>query len=61
LLARADKLVADRVSRRSVTGNLHHAIAAGVVTRDKVYAELGDLAAGRLPDGRARVRLRWPT
>ena len=49
LLARADKLVADRVFQTERYGNLHHAIAAGLVTRDKVYAELGDLAAGRLP------------
>src|SRR5439155_680151 len=49
LLGRADKLVADRVFQTERYGNLHHAIAAGAVTRDKVYAELGDLAAGRLP------------
>ena len=49
LLRRADKLVADRVSQTERYGNLHHAMAAGVLTRDKVYAELGDLAAGRLP------------
>src|SRR5437763_6659737 len=49
LLRRADKLVADRISQTERYGNLHHALAAGVVTRDKVYAELGDLAAGRLP------------
>src|SRR5438093_485517 len=49
LLQRADKLVADRVSQTERYGNLHHAMAAGIVTRDKVYAELGDLAAGRLP------------
>ena len=49
LLRRADKLVADRVSQTERYGNLHHAMAAGVVTRDEVYAELGDLAAGRLP------------
>jgi ornithine cyclodeaminase len=49
LLARADKLVADRVFQTERYGNLHHAIAAGAVTRDAVYAELGDLAVGRLP------------
>ena len=49
LLARADKLVADRVLQTERYGNLHHAIAAGAVTRDRVYAELGDLAAGRKP------------
>jgi ornithine cyclodeaminase len=53
LLARADKLVADRVFQTERYGNLHHAIAAGVVTRKQVYAELGDLAAGRRP-GRER-------
>lgn len=47
LLARCDKLVADRVCQTERYGNLHHALAAGAVTRDKVYAELGDLAAGR--------------
>ncbi len=48
LLARADKLVADRVWQTERYGNLRHAVAAHAVTRDKVYAELGDLAAGRL-------------
>jgi len=54
LLARADKLVADRVFQTERYGNLHHAVAAGVVTRKQVYAELGDLAAGRRP-GRERA------
>src|SRR5213080_1263775 len=49
LLARADKLVADRVFQTERYGNLHHAVAAGVTTRKRVYAELGDLAAGRRP------------
>jgi len=53
LLARADKVVADRVTQTERYGNLHHAVAAGAVTRKKVYAELGDLAAGRRP-GRER-------
>src|SRR5256886_4661797 len=53
LLARADKVVADRVTQTERYGNLHHAVAAGAVTRKKVYAELGDLAAGRRP-GRGR-------
>jgi len=53
LLARADKLVADRVFQTERYGNLHHAIAAGVIKRKQVYAELGDLAAGRRP-GRER-------
>jgi ornithine cyclodeaminase len=55
LLARADKLVADRVFQTERYGNLHHAVAAGVMTPDQVYAELGDLAAGRKP-GRENER-----
>ncbi len=54
LLARADKLVADRVSQTERYGNLRQAMAAGAVTRGRVYAELGDLAAARLP-GRETV------
>ena len=49
LLARADKLFADRVPQAEQYGNLRHAIAAGVLTRRGVTGELGDLAAGRLP------------
>jgi ornithine cyclodeaminase/alanine dehydrogenase-like protein (mu-crystallin family) len=28
-------------------GELHHALAAGVLTRDAVHAELGEILAGR--------------
>src|SRR3989442_1166430 len=48
LLARADKLVVDRLAQTERYGNLHHALAAGAVTKSQVYAELGDLAAGGL-------------
>src|SRR5438874_984296 len=53
LLARADKVVADRVTQTERYGNLHHAVAAGRSEERRVYAELGDLAAGRRP-GRER-------
>ncbi|HXF95579.1 MAG TPA: hypothetical protein VNI61_05705 [Gemmatimonadales bacterium] len=48
LLARADKLVADRVAQTAKYGNLGHAIRAGVLPADRVTAELADLATGRL-------------
>jgi len=48
VLLKADKLIADRVFQTALYGNLHHAIAAGVLGPDRVYGELGDLAAGRL-------------
>jgi ornithine cyclodeaminase len=48
LLLKADKLIADRILQTARYGNLRHAIAAGVLSADRVYGELGDLAAGRL-------------
>jgi ornithine cyclodeaminase len=47
LLLKADKLIADRVLQTARYGNLRHAIAAGTLTVERVYGELGDLA-GRL-------------
>ncbi|MGH7675770.1 MAG: ornithine cyclodeaminase family protein, partial [Gemmatimonadales bacterium] len=49
LLQRADKLVADRRFQTERYGNLRCALAAGLVPPPRVYAELADLAAGRLP------------
>ena len=49
LLAKADKVIADRVFQTARYGNLHHAMAAGVFQPERVYGEVGDLAAGRLP------------
>jgi ornithine cyclodeaminase len=49
ILAEADKYVADSVDGAAESGELHHAIAAGVFTAGSVYAELGALASGRLP------------
>lgn len=48
LLAQADKVIADSRQQTARYGNLHHAIAAGVMSAGRVYGELGDLAAGRL-------------
>jgi alanine dehydrogenase len=38
----------------SATGDLHHALAAGVMSRAEVHAELGEIIAGRKP-GRTNV------
>ncbi|HEY1401282.1 MAG TPA: ornithine cyclodeaminase family protein [Terriglobales bacterium] len=43
------KIVADIVEQCAVMGDLHHAIAAGVVTRADVHAELGEIVAGKKP------------
>jgi len=53
VLRKADKVVADRLDQCARLGEIHHAIEAGVMRRDDVYAELGEIAAGMKP-GRER-------
>ncbi len=53
LLARADKVVADRLDQCLRLGEIHHAVAGGLLTRERVYGELGEIAAGIKP-GRTR-------
>ena len=48
-LMAANKVVVDLLDQCASIGDLHHAIAAGVATRDNVYAELGEIVAGRKP------------
>ena len=48
LLKRAAVIV-DILDQAAVAGDLHHAIAAGVMTRNDVRAELGEVVAGRKP------------
>jgi ornithine cyclodeaminase/alanine dehydrogenase len=43
------KVVADILEQCAVMGDLHHAIAAGVIARGSVHAELGELVAGKKP------------
>jgi ornithine cyclodeaminase len=53
LLARADKVVADRLEQCLALGEIHHACASGLLRPDQVYAELGQIAAGS-KEGRSR-------
>ena len=46
LMAQA-KVVTDVTEQASTIGDLHHAIDAGVMTREAVHAELGEVVAGR--------------
>ncbi|HUR37129.1 MAG TPA: ornithine cyclodeaminase family protein [Terriglobales bacterium] len=48
LFARA-KVVTDVTDQCAVMGDLHHALESGACTRDDVYAELGEVVAGRKP------------
>ena len=53
LLARADKVVADRLDQCLRLGEIHHAVERGVLAPERVYGELGEIAAGMKP-GRTR-------
>ena len=46
-LDRADLVVVDRLAQCSAFGELHHALAAALLTRNDVHAELGAIVAGR--------------
>jgi alanine dehydrogenase len=48
-LMASSKVVCDILEQCAVMGDLHHALEAGVVTLADVYAELGEIVAGRRP------------
>jgi ornithine cyclodeaminase len=49
VLARADKVVADRLQACLENGEIHRAVAAGAIAPEDVHAELGQIAAGERP------------
>jgi len=51
-LLRESKVVADILEQAATMGDLHHAIEAGVLTRDDVHGELADVLCGRVPGRR---------
>ena len=53
LLARSS-VVVDVLEQCAAIGDLHHALDAGIMTRQDVYAELGEIVAGRKPGRTAR-------
>lgn len=48
-LLAASKVVVDALQQASTIGDLHHAITAGAMTADRVYAELAEIVAGKKP------------
>jgi len=52
-----NKVVTDVLDQCAEIGDLHHAIAQGLVQPSNVYAELGELAAGRKPGRTAREEI----
>jgi alanine dehydrogenase len=49
-LLSAAKVVTDLRAQCAVIGDLHHAIAAGVLTAEAVHADLADVVAGKRPE-----------
>ncbi|MEX2536786.1 MAG: cyclodeaminase [Trueperaceae bacterium] len=47
VLLRAHSYACDRLSQCRTLGELHHALAAGVVSDDQHFAELGEIIAGK--------------
>jgi ornithine cyclodeaminase/alanine dehydrogenase-like protein (mu-crystallin family) len=43
------KIVTDVLEQCSVMGDLHHALDAGLMVKDDVHAELGEVVAGKKP------------
>lgn len=48
-LARADKVITDLRDQCARMGELHHAVGAGLLATDDVYADLGELVLGEKP------------
>lgn len=46
-LARADLYVPDRRSQTELAGELHHALASGVIASGATFPELGDIVSGK--------------
>ncbi len=49
VLQKADKIVADHLEQCLQFGEIHHAVEAGVLRKEDVYGELGEIAAGMKP------------
>ena len=49
MLARADRIVADSLPQCLRLGEIHHAVEQGAISKEKVSAELGEIAAGLKP------------
>jgi alanine dehydrogenase len=56
-LMAASVVVVDVLEQCAAIGDLHHALEAGVLTRESVHAELADLVAGRKPGRRSREEI----
>ncbi|MBN1992817.1 MAG: ornithine cyclodeaminase family protein [Anaerolineae bacterium] len=49
VLQRADVIIVDQYEQCAAVGEIHHGLAAGVISKDDVQGELGDLIIGKIP------------
>jgi len=56
-LMAAAVVVVDVLEQCASIGDLHHALEAGVLTREQVHAELADVVTGRKPGRRSREEI----
>ena len=49
VLTRANKIVADSTAQCLRLGEIHHAVEREAITKEKIYAELGEITAGLKP------------
>lgn len=49
VLARADLIIADRLSQCLRLGEIHHAVESGAISADAVAGELGEVIIGQVP------------
>jgi ornithine cyclodeaminase len=57
VLGEADKVVADRLKQCLELGEIHHAVGAGVLRAEQVYAELGEILIGEKPGREGNERI----
>ena len=48
VLARADVIVVDQFDQCAATGEIHHGLDAGVITKDDIRGELGEVITGKI-------------
>jgi ornithine cyclodeaminase len=49
VLGRADRIIADSIDQCIQFGEIHHAVAQGVLSREQINGELGEVIQGRIP------------
>ena len=54
-----NKTVVDIVEQCASIGELHHAIAADLMTKQQVHAELGEVVAGKKPGRTSSAEKTW--